>query len=458
MEIKKISENIWEIPIEGDMNVPGRIFANEKLLEKIKEDRTLEQIRNVAKLPGILNASFVMPDAHQGYGFSIGGVAGFDLEKGIISPGGVGYDINCGVRVLTTGISFKKFKEKISEINKEINKEIPSGVGNGNLERLSEEDLNEILVKGVKWAVENDFGEKDDLKNCEENGCVKNANPKNISQKAKARGKPQLGTLGAGNHFIEIQKIEKIFDEKTANKFKLKLGEVIVMIHCGSRGLGHQVASDYIQEMEKSSDIEPLPNKELIYAKINSELGQKYFSAMNCAINYAFCNRQIIMDKIRKIIQKYFPSSKPKLLYDVAHNIAKIEEHLIEGKRKDICIHRKGATRAFDKQPVIIPGSMGTSSYILVGTKKSEELSFSSTAHGAGRVMSRSNAKQTLNGEEIKKSLEEKGINVEVNSIKGLAEEAPEVYKDIHEVIEISDSLGLAKKVAKVVPVGIIKG
>lgn len=456
--VKQISDNIFEIPQEEGMNVPGKVFASEKLMKKISQDKTLTQVKNVAKLPGIINASYAMPDAHQGYGFPIGGVAAFNLDEGIISPGGVGYDINCGVRVLTTNIPYEEFSKEISQVLKEINKQIPSGVGRGNQERLSDEDLNEILIKGAKWAVENGMGEKEDLKNCEENGCMQNANPKNISQKAKARGKPQLGTLGAGNHFLEIQKVEKVFDEENAKKFGLKEGNTIIMIHTGSRGLGHQVASDYILEMEKEMDTKNLPDRELVYAPINSELGQKYTAAMNCAINFAFCNRQIIMDKIRKIIKEFFPKSKPKMLYDVAHNIAKIETHLVNGKKQDVCIHRKGATRAFEGNPVLIPGSMGTASYILVGTKESEKVSFGSTAHGAGRVMSRSKAKATIKGEEVKARLEKQGITVEANSFKGLAEEAPEVYKDVDEVIEVSDSVGLAKKVARLVPVGVVKG
>ncbi len=471
VEIKKISEIEWEIPKTGGMKVPGKIFASEKLMEKIKQDRTLEQVKNVAMLPAIIKASFAMPDAHQGYGFPIGGVAAFDLEDGIISPGGVGYDINCGVRVLATDISVKNFEKKLKIILHDFFMTIPSGVGRGHKEKISEEVLNEILVKGAEWAIENNHGIKEDLERCEENGRIKNANPENVSQRAKARGKPQLGTLGAGNHFIEIQKVESIFNEEVAETFGLKKDTITIMIHCGSRGLGHQVASDYIKLMERHTNISKLPDRELVNAPINSEIGQKYFSAMNCAVNFAFCNRQIIMDSLRKILEKQFPQNKTHLIYDVCHNIAKIEEHIVDGKKKKVCVHRKGATRAFGPgreeipivyrkigQPVIIPGSMGTASYILVGTKKAEEISFGSTAHGAGRVMSRSQAIHAFNSNEIKKQLKEKGIEIEASSKKGIVEEAPQVYKDIDEVVRVSHEAGIGNLVARLVPLAVIKG
>jgi len=471
MEIKKTSEFSFEIKKAGKMNVPVVVYASENLLEGMKQDITLEQAKNVAMLPGIVKASFVMPDAHQGYGFSIGGVAGFDLEKGIVSPGGVGYDINCGVRVLATDIDVEDFLKKRKKIIKEIYEKIPSGVGEGHKEKISEEVLNEILINGVGWAIENGFGEKEDLERCEEYGKMGGANPKDVSQKALARGKPQVGTLGAGNHFLEIQKVDEILDEKTAKVFGIEKNKIVLMIHCGSRGLGHQVASDYIKLMEREYGFENLPDRELINAPIKSDLGKKYFSAMACAVNYAFCNRQMIMHQIREILKKHFPENKFNLVYDVAHNIAKIEEYFVDGKKRKLCIHRKGATRAFGPsrkelpkiykktgQPVILPGSMGTASYILVGTDKSDEISFGSTAHGAGRLMSRNKAISTLNGEKIKKQLEEKNILIEAGSVKGIAEEAPQVYKDIEEVAKVSDKLGIAKKVARLVPLAVIKG
>ena len=471
MVLKQISENAYEIKKEGKMLVSAKIFADESLIKTIEKDRTLNQIKNVAMLPGIINNALAMPDAHEGYGFPIGGVAAFDLKKGIVSPGGVGYDINCGVRILTTNIPSEAFEKRKKDILKQIKSAIPSGLGKGNENKISEEELNKVLIKGARWAVEKGFGINEDLENCEENGEMKPANPKDVSQRAKARGKPQLGTLGSGNHFLEILKVDEIFEEKIAKTFGLEKNNILIMIHCGSRGLGHQVASDYIQLMEKEFGIKNLPDRELVNAPINSDLGQKYFSAMNCAINFAFANRQIIMHKIRKIIEREFPKNKAELLYDVCHNIAKIEEHEINGKKQKVCIHRKGATRSFGPgrkelptrykkvgQPVIIPGSMGTASYVLVGTKKAEEISFGSTAHGAGRLLSRSQAIKTMQGETIKKELNAKGISVETDSIKALAEEAPQSYKDIENVIKVSDELGLAKKVARLVPIGVIKG
>lgn len=460
MELNKKSEYVYEIPKKGKMNAPVVVYASDDLIEAIKKDKTLEQAKNVSMLPGIVKASFVMPDAHQGYGFSIGGVAAFDLEKGIVSPGGVGYDINCGVRLLSTNISVDDFLKKRKEILHDIYKSVPSGVGQGHSKekKIPDDVLNQVLIKGAEWAIENGFGEKQDLENCEENGKMSGANTNDISQKARARGKPQLGTLGAGNHFLEFLKVDKIIDEKTAEKFDIDKKNIVVMIHCGSRGLGHQVASDYIRLMENEFGFENLPDRELINAPIKSELGKKYLSAMACAVNFAFCNRQMIMHYVREVFSRHFKGFKGKLVYDVAHNIAKIEEHFVDGKKKKLCIHRKGATRAFDKQPVILPGSMGTASYILVGTKKSEELSFGSTAHGAGRIMSRSKAISTLKGEQIKKQLKEKNILIEAGSNKGIAEEAPQAYKDIEEVAKVSDELGIAKKVARLVPLAVIKG
>lgn len=453
------------------MNVPAKVFASKKILKNIKKDESLKQLKNVACLPGIIKHALCMPDCHQGYGFPIGGVAAFDLDTGIVSPGGVGFDINCGVRILATNIlveDFKKIKEKVVH---DIARTIPTGVGRGNKVRLKNSQLDEILVKGAKWAVESGFGSKKDLNRCEENGCISGVDLKDVSVRAKARGLAQMGTLGAGNHFLEVQAVDEMYDSKIAKTFGLKKGTVAVMIHCGSRGLGHQVASDYIQAMEEKFGFSKLTDRQLVNAPIKSELGQKYFSAMNAAVNFAFCNRQIIMNKIQEILTKHFPKSKTHLVYDVCHNIAKIEKHLIDGKMKNVCIHRKGATRSFGPgraeipkvyrkvgQPVIIPGSMGTASYVLVGTKKAEEISFSSTAHGAGRVMSRSSAVKNLNDSKIREELLAKDICIECSSAKGIVEEAPEVYKDINEVIEVSDSLGLARKVVKMRPLGVVKG
>ncbi len=457
IELKKINDYTWEIPKTGKMKVPGIIFASEKLLRDMEKDMTLEQVKNVAMLPGIVKHSIALSDAHQGYGFSIGGVAAFDMEKGIISPGGVGYDINCGVRLLSTNIPFKEFEKKKKEILHSIFRTIPSGVGRGG-EKYSREEVMQVLEKGAEWAVEKKMGTSEDLKHTEENGRMKNANAKDVSPRALARGLPQLGTLGSGNHFLEIQKIDKIYDKELAEKFGINEDNVTIMIHCGSRGLGHQVASDYIKLMEDEYGFENLPDRELINAPINSELGKKYLSAMNCAVNFAFCNRQMIMHKVREQMKYYFPKSEIKLVYDVCHNIAKIEEHVVDGKKMKLCVHRKGATRAFENQPVIIPGSMGTASYLLVGTKKAEELTFASTAHGAGRVESRTQARRELTAEDIKKQLNDKGIEIESGSYKGLVEEAPEVYKDIDEVVRVSCEAGIGKLVARVIPIAVMKG
>jgi tRNA-splicing ligase RtcB len=468
-QLKKISESEYELPKIGKMLVPGRIFFSKKLLEKLEED-ALKQIANVAMLPGIVKYSIGMPDLHVGYGFSIGGVAAFDMEKGVISPGGVGYDINCGVRLLTTNIPVKDFMKKRAEVLHSIFRAVPSGVGVGG-KRYSREDLLDVLKNGAEWAVKNGFGTKEDLEHTEENGKMSPANPSDVSQRAIARGLPQLGTLGAGNHFLEIEKIDSIYDDKIAKVFGLNKDCVTLMIHCGSRGLGHQVASDYIRLMEKEYGFANLPDRELINAPIKSPLGQKYLSAMNCAVNFAFANRQMIMHHVREQLKHYFPKAKVSLVYDVCHNIAKIEDFIVDGKKMTLCVHRKGATRSFGPgrkeipasyrkigQPVLIPGSMGTASYVLVGTKKAEETTFGSTAHGAGRLESRSRAKRELTFENVKNELASKDIIVETLSSKSLVEEAPEVYKDIDEVVRVSHEAGIGNLVARLVPLAVMKG
>ncbi len=457
MKINKISENVWQIEKSGKMKAPGVVYASDELMEDIRDDESLKQVVNVATLPGIINASYAMPDIHQGYGFPIGGVAAFDLDDGVISPGGVGFDINCGVRLLSTDILASDFESKKDGVLHSIHRSIPTGVGRGHSEKISDDVLDEILTKGARWAVENGYGEKEDLEHCEENGEMKNASPQNVSSRAKSRGKPQVGTLGAGNHFIDILKVDDIFDEDVAGKFGIKKGTIVILIHCGSRGLGHQVASDYIQMMEKEYGFKSLPDRQLVNAPFKSELGQKYLSAMNCAVNFAFCNRQMIMHKIREQLKHYFPKAKAHLVYDVCHNIAKVEEHLVDGKNKEVCVHRKGATRSFEGQPVLIPGSMGASSYVMVGTKNSEKLAFGSAAHGAGRKMSRTQAINDLNSEEIKEDLQKKKITVEISSDKRIKEESPNSYKNIDEVVNVTDSLGLAKKVARMMPVAVIQ-
>jgi tRNA-splicing ligase RtcB len=473
MELKKISEFVWEIPEQGAMRVPARIYASQKLLEGVKGDLTLEQSKNVACLKGILRMSYTMPDAHQGYGFPIGGVAAFDLEEGIISPGGVGYDINCGVRLLKTEYMEKDITDKRKELLAEIFKEVPAGVGKGGVTKLSRNVLKEILVKGAEWAVENGYGTRDDLETTEEYGRMRGADSSFVSDRALERGIPQLGTLGAGNHFLEFQKVVQIYDQDVARVFGLhSLGQVTVMIHCGSRGLGHQVASDYIEHMENAFGIQGLPDRELVHAPIHSDLGKRYYQAMSAAVNYAFANRQMIAHWVREVFKRVLGSSQGmKQVYDVCHNVAKIEKHAIEGKEREVCIHRKGATRSFGPgrpelseayrstgQPVIIPGSMGTASYLLVGTTEAESLSFSSTAHGAGRVMSRHEALRRFRGEHIRDDLARKGIELRSTSWKGVAEEAPGAYKDVDEVVRVSHEVGLGRLVAKVLPIGVMKG
>jgi len=471
MKIKKISENIYEIPKEGKMLVPGIIYASEKLLESIKQDKTFEQVKNVAHLPGILKASIALADAHQGYGFPIGGVAAFDLNKGIISPGGVGYDINCSVRLLKTNLTKKDILKKQKIVVEQLYRKIPSGVGRGSKFQITKDEFKKILEGGAQYMVKKGYGVKEDYLHTEEEGCMKEANPEKVSERAISRGIGQLGTLGAGNHFLEVQYVDEIFDEKIANVLGLKKDQVTIMIHCGSRGLGHQVASDYIKKMENKYGFKNLPDRELINAPVKSQLGKDYMGAMAAAVNFAFANKQLATHWIREEMKYIFPNVKVDTIYDVCHNIAKFEEHIIDGKKKIVCVHRKGATRSFGPgrkeipetyrkigQPVLIPGSMGTASYLLIGTKKSEELTFGSCAHGAGRVKSRSSALKTLRGEEIKKGLGKKGIVVKAGSWKSLAEEAPEAYKDIEEVVRVVDELGISKKVARLKPMAVVKG
>lgn len=469
MEIRKISENIWQIEKEGEMNVPCVIFASEILLENMKKDKTLEQIKNVAKLPGILKYAVALPDAHQGYGFPIGGVAAFDLEKGVISPGGVGYDINCSVRLLKTNISKEDFMKKRDFLLNVAFDEIPSGVGEEGNFKISKKELDKVLEKGAKWCLERGFAEKEDIEKTEDSGCIPGGNPRDVSERAKSRGINQLATLGAGNHFLEFQEVEEVFDENIAKVFGIEKNKIFIMIHCGSRGLGHQVASDYIREMEKKYGW-PKYDRELVYAPINSELGKKYFSAMACAANFAFANKQLITHKIRVAFKKHFPNLKIDVVYDVCHNIAKFEEHNIDGQLKKVLVTRKGATRSFGPgrkeipevyrdvgQPIILPGSMGTASYVLVGTKKAEELSFGSTAHGAGRTLSRLSATKNLSVKDIEKILSDKDIKLKTLSKKAILDEAPQAYKNVDEVARVSNEVGIGNFVVKLKPLGVIK-
>jgi tRNA-splicing ligase RtcB len=418
----------------------------------------------------------MMPDAHQGYGFPIGGVAAFDTESGIISPGGVGFDINCGVRVLSTPLSESDVRPRIKELLEGIFQSVPCGVGGSSHIRLNEENMAAVLNKGAEWAVENGHGLPEDLRHCEEYGKINLAKPEFVSARAKARGKDQLGTLGAGNHFLEVQVVDKIYKKDVAEHFGiLKEGQVVFMLHCGSRGLGHQVCSDYLRKLEEEypAIMEKLPEKDLIYAPANSKTAQEYFGAMCSAANYAFANRQIIGNQVRKVFVKLF-NVKPeeiRVVYDVCHNMAKLEEHDIDGVKKKVYVHRKGATRAFGPgkeeipedyrdigQPVLIPGSMGTASWILVGTNKAMHETFGSTAHGAGRTMSRAHANRSWTGEQIKKELADNNILVRSASWRGISEEAPQAYKDVDEVVKVSHEAGIGELVARLTPIGVVKG
>lgn len=472
MELKKLSQTSWELPKKGQMKVPGMIYSSEALLELMKKDRTLEQVRNVACLSGILRYSYAMPDAHQGYGFPIGGVAAFDLDSGIISPGGVGYDINCSVRLLRTGFTEQDVLRKRKQLIEGLFQDVPAGVGRKGTLGLGRRELPEAIEGGARWAVSQGYGRKKDYLMTEENGCMK-ADLSKISDKALSRGAAQLGTLGSGNHFLELQKADEIFNPQLAKKFGFEeKGQVAVMIHCGSRGLGHQVASDYIRKMEAEFGFDKLPDRELVNAPINSQLGQDYYDAMSGAANFGFANKQIITHLIRKCFEKVMGSSDGMdVVYEVCHNIAKFERHKIDGERRKVCVHRKGATRSFGPgreglpepyratgQPVIIPGSMGTASYLLAGTSQAEELSFASTAHGAGRVLSRQKALSMYRGEDIVRDLSRRGIEVKGTSFRGISEEAYQAYKDIDEVVRVSNDAGIGKPVVKLKPLGVIKG
>ncbi|MCX8196834.1 MAG: RtcB family protein [Candidatus Micrarchaeota archaeon] len=474
--IKEIDKAIWEIEKEGKMNVPARVFATQKLIQTMGKDRTFEQLKNVSCLPGIVRHALLMPDGHEGYGFPIGGVAAFELENGIISPGGVGYDINCGVRVIATPLTRKEVELKKKQLIDLLFKNVPSGVGAKGKLRLTMQQLEEAVVEGVDWAIRNGFGRKEDKERTEENGRMEGADPSAVSQKAKERGLPQFGTVGAGNHFVEIQEVQKIFLPEVAKKFGLEEGKIVVMIHCGSRGFGHQVCDDYIRVMlaaAKKYNID-LPDPELCCAPINSSEAERYIKAMCCAVNYAFCNRHVMMHWVRETFDEVFgkgTGEEMPLVYDVCHNIAKFEEHQLDGKRVKLCVHRKGATRAFAAgrrelpsyyreigQPVLIPGSMGTASYVLVGKEGAMKNSWGSSCHGAGRAMSRSKAVKTWSGKEIQNTLLQKGIMVKATEFDLLAEEAPDAYKNVDEVVEAVKDANLSEIVARLVPIGVVKG
>ncbi|MEW6067169.1 MAG: RtcB family protein [Nitrospirota bacterium] len=477
-KLRRIDNTKIEVPqdYKPGMRVKGIIYVDE-LLEKELEAQSIDQVANVATLPGIVKSSMAMPDVHTGYGFSIGGVAAFDLKEGIVSPGGVGYDINCGVRLLRTNLKKEEVLVKIKDLVNVLYAEIPSGVGSKGKIRLGPEDERKLLLKGARWAVEQGYGEADDLEKIESGGCIEGADPSLISNKAYERGRAQQGTLGSGNHFLEVQYVDEIYDEGAANSLGIFKDQITVMIHTGSRGFGHQVCTDFLEVMERavSKYKITLPDKELACAPYNSPEAQDYLAAMRAAANYAWANRQCIMHWTRETFMRVFGIS-PKnlgmsLIYDVAHNIAKVEEHEVNGKKKKLIVHRKGATRAFPPghpelpeiyrhigQPVLIPGDMGRASFVLLGTEKAMKETFGSTCHGAGRVMSRHQAIKRAKGRSIRREMEDKGIIVRSAGRETLAEEMSDAYKDISNVVDVVHNAGISKKIARLRPLGVIKG
>ncbi len=478
-DCRRIQDYIWEIPtsFNAAMNIPVWIFADEEILDSALGDLSITQAVNVACLPGLVGHVAIMPDVHQGYGMPIGGVMAARVPDGIISPGAVGYDINCGVRVLASSIDYASAKPYLADLANSLYRNCPSGVGEKGSIPLSIAELEQVCLQGAGWALEKGYAHEEDLARSEEFGCLAGANPESASQRAKERGKGQLGTLGAGNHFLEIDVIEEVFDSNTAAIMGLQEGCLAVQIHCGSRGFGHQVCTDYVQDFQWAAinyGIQ-LPDRELVCAPLSSPEGQRYLEAMKAAANYAFANRQTLAYHARRSFQEIFGSQSGdnslRQVYDIAHNMAKIESHRINGEEMTVCVHRKGATRAFGPgftglpaeyrpigQPVLVPGSMGTESWILLGTEANEELSFGSSCHGAGRVMSRKKAKKEIKGDRLRGELENEGISVRAGSLSGLAEEAPKAYKDVSRVVEVVSQAGIAHKVARLRPVAVIKG
>lgn len=478
-DIEKINDFEWEIPksYKKGMLVAVRIFATKRLLEEIADDRSLEQAVNSAMLPGLVGHVVVMPDMHQGYGFPIGGVAATRFPSGVISPGAIGYDINCGVRLLGTEIAFEESQPWLDDLANALNHYCPSGVGVSGHVSISRKELDEVCVIGSEWARKKGFASDDDLRRTEEYGRLEGADPRDVSKRAKDRGRSQIGTLGAGNHFIEVDMVEQIFDADAARVMGLQEGHLAVQIHCGSRGFGHQICTDYVRDFQGAVQRYGinLPDRELVCAPLDSPEGKAYLSAMRCAANYAFTNRQVLAHYAGRAFEEIFAGKvsdwELHQVYDIAHNMGKIETHEVEGKKMKVCVHRKGATRAFGPgspelppeyqsigQPVLVPGSMGTASWVLVGTRESMERSFGSTCHGAGRVMSRRQAKKSVWGSDLKENLEDRGIRIRAGSMAGLAEEAPTAYKDVDSVVQTVSNAGIAKKVARLVPVIVVKG
>ncbi|MFA5095857.1 MAG: RtcB family protein [Candidatus Omnitrophota bacterium] len=477
--LEKIDDYRWRIPrsYKPGMRVPGIIYADEKLLKDIRQDKALEQVANVAFLPGIVKASLAMPDIHWGYGFPIGGVAATDIENGgVVSPGGVGFDINCGVRLVRTDLQFEDVKDKLKELTYALFSDVPSGVGSKGDIRVGAKEEKELLVKGAKWAVEKGLGTQDDLDCTEEEGAIQGADPAAVSERAYERGKAQSGTLGSGNHFLEVQAIDQLYDRDACDALGLNSGQIMVMIHSGSRGFGYQVCEDYTRSMVHclAKYNISVPDRQLACAPVNSAEGKAYLGAMKCAANYAWANRQCLMHLTRRAFERIFNMSWQKLgmslIYDVAHNIAKIEKHIVDGKEKTLCVHRKGATRSIPAghpalpqkykklgQPVIIPGDMGRNSYLLIGQEGAAE-TFYSACHGAGRVKSRTASARSTNADTLLKELASRGIIVKASGRETIVEEAPQAYKDVNDVVDVVHNAGLAKRVCRMRPLGVIKG
>ena len=463
MKLEKIDDYRWLIPrtYKQGMRTDTVIYASERLLEAIQRDQSLEQAANVAMLPGIVGRALAMPDIHQGYGFPIGGVAAVDEQDGVVSPGGVGFDINCGVRLLSSNLTKKDVKPKLRELVHQLFRDVPSGTGQSSRMKLSETDLNRVLQNGPRWAVEHDMGSEADLDHTEERGCIGGADPFAVSARAKQRGNAQLGTLGSGNHFLEVQYVDEIFDTDAASHYNLEKDGIVLLIHTGSRGLGHQVCTDYVAHLDQAMRKYDLyvPDRQLACAPVHSPEGQRYLQAMAAAANFAWTNRQCIAHAARGAFKRILGDHvNLPLIYDVAHNIAKRETHNVDGRQRNVVVHRKGATRSFPNQPVFIPGSMGTASYFLMGQDGALRETFGTACHGAGRVLSRSAAKKGVTAKEIQKELESRGIIVESLTREGLTEEKPEAYKDIESVVDVVHNAGLAARVARLRPIGVIKG
>ncbi len=477
IKFQKVDDYRWLIPREGKMRVPGLVFASESMVEDLRKDKSAEQVVNVATLPGILGYSMAMADMHWGYGFPIGGVAAFDADEGVLSPGGVGYDINCGVRLVRTNLRRVEIAHQLEELSLALHRAVPSGVGSKSHRKLDDRELGQVLEQGAGWAVRNGYGLQADLDVMEEGGCMSGADPSAVSERARERGRPQLGSLGSGNHFCEIGHVAEVYDEQTARAFGLEVGQVTILLHSGSRGFGYQVCDDYLRTMIKASSrygIE-LPDRQLCAAPLHSPEAKQYFAAMICAVNFAFANRQMMTHFVREGFERFFGRSSSELglglVYDVCHNIAKWEEHQVGGDRKRVCVHRKGATRAFGPghpdvparyrhvgQPVIVPGDMGRYSFVLAGTEQAMRESWGSSCHGAGRRMSRKAAFNAARGRSLFRELQDRGIWVRSDSKATVAEEIPEAYKDAAEVVDVIAGAGLARKVARLEPMVVVKG